>query len=766
MKRSLSLILAILLTLSCLVVGASVTASAETPEGTGINDLSALNGSSGTFYLTENITVSESVASFSGTLDGNGKTITTSVPVFAALSDATIKNLTIAGTIDYTGTAQWGGCGALVSNVNGNLTLNNVTNTAAVTMNAHVGHDAAGGLVGYVTTGALTLADCTNSGAVTGNTDANKQTAVGGLIGYVVGSGSVTVTGCKNTATLTGNSGNNNMMGGIIGLYNRSVAYTFENCTNEGTITSPKGGKLGGLVGVNSGVYAHNFEHCENKGSVSALTTLAGYFGGFVADESGILTLTDCTNSGNIEVQSGSNGSVNAGGLVGFFRNGNSNTSTFADCKNTGNISSETTNTTNLLGGFIGNVTTSSPLLFRNCVNEGNVTESATENAGRKGGGFIGYVKLGTTFEKCLNKGRVQMGIYAGGFIGQTDNTVSIEESLNLGAIGSSNTKAVDTNYVYAGGFIGLGPNTGINIEKSANYGAVTASAGSGSTVYAGGILGRSNGSTDNAIIDVANYGAITADAKAGGIIGHAGAIPMTRCANFGVVSAATKNALNGHTGSGATDCYGTTAPDGTYQGANAAATCFGLNFGGGTWILREGYPELAFVETVLGSKEKSADPTVVYKGVQQTAVSDGKFAIRVVEGVVVPDLVNNNPFQYVGMEIIFAKAGDAAVKGANRYSRYVYSSILAGTDGNGVPAAWGGSVETDAGWVEGTYYSALTVTGIPAEGTYTVIVRPYTTSAEGEHTKSYGDAYAFLCTDGVIVANSTYLFAAPARAN
>ena len=52
MKRSLSLILAILLTLSCLVVGASVTASAETPEGTGINDLSALNGSSGTFYLT------------------------------------------------------------------------------------------------------------------------------------------------------------------------------------------------------------------------------------------------------------------------------------------------------------------------------------------------------------------------------------------------------------------------------------------------------------------------------------------------------------------------------------------------------------------------------------------------------------------------------------------------------------------------------------------------------------------------------------------
>ena len=100
MKRSLSLILAILLTLSCLVVGASVTASAETPEGTGINDLSALNGSSGTFYLTENITVSESVASFSGTLDGNGKTITTSVPVFAALSGATVKNLTIAGTID------------------------------------------------------------------------------------------------------------------------------------------------------------------------------------------------------------------------------------------------------------------------------------------------------------------------------------------------------------------------------------------------------------------------------------------------------------------------------------------------------------------------------------------------------------------------------------------------------------------------------------------------------------------------------------------
>lgn len=767
MKRSLSLILAILFTLSCLVVGASVTASAETPEGTGINDLSALNGSSGTFYLTENITVSESVASFSGTLDGNGKTITTSVPVFAALSGATVKNLTIAGTIDYVNTAKWGGCGALVCNVTGDLTLNNVVNSASVTVNAHVDHDGVGGLVGVVTTGALSLTNCSNTGAVTGNTDANKQVAGGGLIGYVIGSGAVSVTGCSNTGTLTGNSDNINLMGGIFGWYNRNAAYTFENCVNQGTITSPKGGKLGGLVGVNNGAYTHTFNDCTNQGAVTVTATIGGFFGGFVADELGILIMDGCTNHANVTIQTNSTVAVYAGGFVGYYRSTSTAASSFTDCANKGNVSSASTNGTNLLGGLVGYGSTTTPITFTRCVNEGTI--SATKEAGGvKGGGIIGVSEKATAgFEDCVNKGNIQMGSLSGGLFADARKNVTVTGCINLGIIQSTNTTS-NVN-AYAGGLAAQVYGAIADIRNSANYGAISASAADAAKASAGGII-YLGGNAGGSFIDLANYGAVSGSQYVGGIIGNnTNAGTMTRCANFATVTATTgtARALNGN-GSNltVTDCYGTIAPDSTYQGANAAATCFGLNFGGGTWILREGYPELAFVETVLGSKEKSADPTVVYKGVQQTAVSDGKFAIRVVEGVVVPDLVNNNPFQYVGMEIIFAKAGDAAVKGANRYSRYVYTSILAGTDANGIPSAWGGSTETDAGWVDGTFYSALTVTEIPAEGTYTVIVKPYTTSAEGEHTKSYGDAYAFLCTDGVIVADSTYLFAAPARTN
>ena len=610
-----------------------------------------------------------------------------------------------------------------------------MVNSASVTVNAHVDHDG-----------------------------------VGGLVGYVIGSGAVSVTGCSNTGTLTGNSGNINLMGGIFGWYNRNAAYTFENCVNQGTITSPKGGKLGGLVGVNSGAYTHTFNDCTNQGAVTVTATIGsyGYFGGFVADELGILIMDGCTNHANVTIQTNSTVAVYAGGFVGYYRSTSTAASSFTDCANKGNVSSASTTGTNRLGGLVGYGSTTTPITFTRCVNEGTI--SATKEAGGvKGGGIIGVSEMATAgFEDCVNKGNIQMGSLSGGLFADARKNVTVTGCINLGIIQSTNTTS-NVN-AYAGGLAAQVYDSAIaDIRNSANYGAISASAADAAKASAGGII-YLGGNEGGSFIDLANYGAVSGSQYVGGIIGNnTNAGTMTRCANFATVTATTgtARALNGN-GSNltVTDCYGTIAPDSTYQGANAAATCFGLNFGGGTWILREGYPELAFVETVLGSKEKSADPTVVYKGVQQTAVSDGKFAIRVVEGVVVPDLVNNNPFQYVGMEIIFAKTGDAAVKGANRYSRYVYSSILAGTDGNGVPAAWGGSVETDAGWVEGTYYSALTVTGIPAEGTYTVIVRPYTTSAEGEHTKSYGDAYAFLCTDGVIVANSTYLFAAPARAN
>ncbi len=770
MKRSLSLILAMMMVLSCFVVGATVTASAETPEGTGINDLSALEGSSETFYLTENVNLDASIASFSGTLDGNGMTVTVSVPMFSALSGATIKNLTIAGTISYTGVAKWGGCGALVCNVGGNLTLENVVNTASVTMTPSAGHDGVAGLIGVVTTGSVSLTGCSNSGAITGNASGSNQIASGGLVGYIVGSGTLTVTDCSNSGTITSSSTGNNMMGGLVGWNSRSGVCTFTDSSNSGSIVTSQGGKTGGILGVAGGASNHIWTGCTNTGTLTVKALLVCCSGGFIGDEAGFLSMTNCTNSGDIEFQSGGTNTIYPAGFVGRCTTSSTSvTLTFDSCINRGNINAITSKNTNLTGGFVGYSQATAPYQFTDCCNEGNLTESSlTAVGGRKGGGFIGVLEKSTAgFTDCVNKGNVQIATLAGGFIGDDRQSTTYERCINTGTIAAVCTLSGNA---YAAGFVGqLYDNSAtVTMQKCANYGSVTAGSQTTTSEYAGGFVGKTS-NTGSSWTDVANYGTITATQNAGGIAASSGTGTFTRCANFGnLLNATNKDPLNADASAKAsstiTDCYGGTEESSTYRGAGAGAVMPGLNFGGGTWIVREGYPELAFVETVLGSKDATENPTVTFKGFQTRTPEGGTFAIRAVESVLVPDPENNNPFQYVGMEVYFVKTGDSSVKTADCYSRYYYTSILAGSNENGVTTAWGGNTDTDPAYVDGTYYSALTVTEIPSDGTYTFVVIPYTTAADGEHEKSYGDAYAILFTDGVYVDH--YHYAAPARTN
>ena len=78
-----------------------------------------------------------------------------------------------------------------------------------------------------------------------------------------------------------------------------------------------------------------------------------------------------------------------------------------------------TVNGAEIVGGFIGEVSTSGQTSFvsvRECVNKGNV-----DGSGSYVGGFVGVISDGTytTFSKCVNNGTVTGGIYyAGGFIG------------------------------------------------------------------------------------------------------------------------------------------------------------------------------------------------------------------------------------------------------------------------------------------------------------------------------------------------------------
>ena len=100
MKKTLSLILAI-----CTILSICSFSVAAAPEGTAISSAAefAAMAADGKYYLANDITLDATYAeTFKGTLDGNGKTVTVSAPMFATLENATIKNLNVEGAIAYT----------------------------------------------------------------------------------------------------------------------------------------------------------------------------------------------------------------------------------------------------------------------------------------------------------------------------------------------------------------------------------------------------------------------------------------------------------------------------------------------------------------------------------------------------------------------------------------------------------------------------------------------------------------------------------------
>ena len=180
MKKTLSIILTL-----CMVLGLCSFSVAAAPEGIAITNAAefAAMAADGTYYLANDITLDatwnagaevsstyKNNTAFTGTLDGNGKTITTSAPLFANLQGA-VKNLTIAGAID--GNAL--NCGAVSMWTNGTLTVENVTNKATITNAVTVG-----GIAGYCATGTeATFTNCVN------DADLVATSQIGGIAGYI-----------------------------------------------------------------------------------------------------------------------------------------------------------------------------------------------------------------------------------------------------------------------------------------------------------------------------------------------------------------------------------------------------------------------------------------------------------------------------------------------------------------------------------------------------------------------------------------------------
>ena len=223
------------------------------------SQLAGLSGASGSYTLSNNIDLSgrswTPISNFSGTLDGNGYTISglnitgkygIDIGLFGTItSDVTIKNLIVEGNID-------------------------------VSCDSAIG---VGGFAGEIA-GRLTIINCVNKVNVscTYTVKSTEHVGAGGFVGLHTGSssgmkfGSMNISYCINLGDIyvTGQSGDWAFAGGIAGC---TVFDSIDNCINYGDVTSNGGKYTGGIVGLDYG-YA---DILIGSGNIAAITNCINY---------------------------------------------------------------------------------------------------------------------------------------------------------------------------------------------------------------------------------------------------------------------------------------------------------------------------------------------------------------------------------------------------------------------------------------------------------------------------------------------------------
>ena len=270
---------------------------------------------------------------FKGTFDGQGYTVTGLkisekkaaafdgyVAFFGATDSATIKNLTVAGSVTGNDAAGIVGKGV-------NTTLENCHNKATITATVK-----AAGIVASLDKG--TLKNCTNSGAIT-TTGTNPAA---GIVAWC--NPGATIVDCQNSGavTVTG-SGDSSQAGGICGnLGNNS---TVTNCSNSGKISASLAGGVAGRAKGAAGKAAQIVSF-TNTGEIVA----SNFAGGVVGDAQNGVTAESCTIKGTV---SGTNA---AGGIFGTTQ-GNSQ-SAVKDCTINANVTATTANRAGQVVGILG----------------------------------------------------------------------------------------------------------------------------------------------------------------------------------------------------------------------------------------------------------------------------------------------------------------------------------------------------------------------------------------------------------------------------
>ena len=374
--KLLALVLSLLMLFT--MIPLSVSAEGETKT---ILQVAQSDGN-GNYYLTENVTVTATeITQFTGAFDGRGFTVTTSVPLFKSVNNATIENFTVTAEKTINERA------AVVKYVYGNATFRNITNEANVN---------AGNL--YLNIDFTTVS--------------HNETAVGGIVACIVGNST-----------------------------DAACDVLFENCTNKGSVATDNSAKYesaGGILGatLNDGNYATKsqavsikFINCTNSATVNSLQNAGGIIG--QANGCADVVFENCINQNKVETTASWGG---VGGILGLAQsNGNV---IFENCINQGEIYGTTCS-----GGILSREKSGTTVSFNNCINEGYVHTSTSTTV--FAGGIVSYVESATaTIRRCLNKGKIESGEFGAGIVASTGNTVVIESCGNEKNVTSTWTAA------------------------------------------------------------------------------------------------------------------------------------------------------------------------------------------------------------------------------------------------------------------------------------------------------------------------------------
>lgn len=478
MKKALSLIMAIAMILSMSMISVYaedvllIAPAPSAPEGTAITSAAefAAMDPAGTYYLANDITIAEPYATaFTGTIDGNGKTVTISQPMFVDFG-GTIKNLVIEGAVtslaadaEIAALADNGARGAVASRVNSGteVVFENIVNNAAVSaIGSLASDDCAGAIVGKIECDGVSVKfiNCVNNAPITG------LNQIGGILGWAKTAAATTFENCVNNGEIA-ETGSNAYSAGIVCRSDAELT-TFTGCVNNAKVSSGKDQAGGMIAYASKGSFV--FENCVNKGEIAPTVGKAGGLIGNINcnDADGAtgyyVTVTNCVNYGN--VTAGGDGNYAAGLVAAVQKTLNF---TITKCLNYGEI-----NGTHDSGGIVGH-TTQAVMTMSFCENNAKVTAVNNQYAG----GICGYAwgtktasvsaadgQYANKIEYCINHGDVVADTRAGGICGSTGTTDSrgislINYCLNTGDVTTNGTKA-NFSLNTAGGILGYGYGT------------------------------------------------------------------------------------------------------------------------------------------------------------------------------------------------------------------------------------------------------------------------------------------------------------------